>query len=191
MAAVLLVTLVTGALVLGTNRGLESPDTPHGMLNLQFAASRAEAQAVLRSWESRCVPAGAGSAQAAAGDQAADTCRRRAHWTLALDFPFMVAYSTFLWMLCRRVPGASGVPRALRSGASFAAPLAGLADASENVAHWMFLEVGADGLNPALFAWGHYSAGVKWTLIAAIAACLVLAGSRAAWRRCRSGRPSA
>ena len=191
LIAVLLVTLVTGALVLGTNRGLESTDTPHGMLNLQFAASLAEAQAVLRSWENRCaISACAGLApeQVVAEGHAAARRLRVAHWTLALDFPFMIAYSTFLWMLCRQVIGASGGPGVLRSGASFAAPLAGLADASENVVHWMFLEVGAEGLGPALFSWGHYSAGVKWTLIAAIAACLALAGACAAWRRFRRGQ---
>lgn len=190
LIAALLLTAVTGAFVLATNRDLQMSCTPHGMLSLQFAGSAHCARLIVRSWGAQCADTAAQRMQqgctATAGPPDAAQQRvearppearlRTARQTLWADFAFMAAYSIFLWMLCTRATATlAGVPRRVGQAATFAAPLAGLADVSENMAHLMFLAAGADGPGGALFAWGHYSVLLKWGLISLIAAFLAAA----------------
>lgn len=190
LIAALLLTAVTGAFVLATNRDLQMSCAPHGMLSLQFAGSAECARLVVQSWAGQCVDTEAQRAlhgcTATAGSPDAAQQRvearppearlRAARQTLWADFAFMTAYSIFLWMLCARATATlGGVPRRVGQAATFAAPLAGLADVSENMAHLMFLAAGADGTGEALFAWGHYSVLLKWGLISLIAVFLAAA----------------
>ncbi|AOF81422.1 hypothetical protein BSY238_564 [Methyloversatilis sp. RAC08] len=198
LIAALLLTVVTGAFVLATNRDLQMSCTPHGMLNLQFAGSADCARLVLQSWGGQCADTEAqrvlhgcaaparppDAAQQRVEARAPDARLHTARQTLFADFAFMTAYSIFLWMLCARAAATlGGAPRRVGQAATFAAPLAGLADVSENIAHLMFLAAGADGPGEALFAWGHYSVMLKWGVIGLIVAFLAAAGLRMLFRR--------
>ncbi len=192
LIAALLLTAVTGAFVLATNRDLQMSCTPHGMLSLQFADSADCARLVMQNWAGQCADTEAQRAQhgcAAAGAPDAaqlrvearppETRLRTARQTLWADFAFMTAYSIFLWMLCTRATATLvGVSRRVGQAAIYAAPLAGLADVSENIAHLMFLAAGSDGPGEALFAWAHYSVLLKWGLISLVAAFLAAAALR-------------
>ncbi|WP_305633692.1 hypothetical protein [Methyloversatilis sp.] len=193
LIAALLLTAVTGAFVLATNRDIQMSCTPHGMLSLQFAGSAECARLVVQSWAGQCADTEAqralhGCAPATGSPDAAQqrvearppgARLHTARQTLWADFAFMTAYSIFLWMLCTRAAAAlSGAPRRVGQAAIYAAPLAGLADVSENAAHLMFLAAGADGPGQALFAWAHYSVLLKWGLISLIAAFLAAAALR-------------
>lgn len=198
LIAALLLTVVTGAFVLATNRDLQMSCTPHGMLNLQFAGSADCARLIVRSWGAQCADTAAqrmqqGCTATASPPNAAqqrvearppEARLKTARQTLWADFAFMAAYSIFLWMLCTRATATlAGMPRRVGQAATFAAPLAGLADVSENMAHLMFLAAGADGPGAALFAWGHYSVLLKWGLISLIAAFLAAAALHRLARR--------
>lgn len=198
LIAALLLTTVTGAFVLATNRDLQMSCTPHGMLSLQFARSADCARLIVRSWGAQCAdtaaqrmqqgcPATAGppdAAQQRVEARPPEARLKTARQTLWADFAFMAAYSIFLWMLCTRATATlAGMPRRVGQAATFAAPLAGLADVSENMAHLMFLTAGTDGPGAALFAWGHYSVLLKWGLISLIAAFLAAAALRRLARR--------
>lgn len=175
LIAALLLTAVTGAFVLATNRDIQMSCTPHGMLSLQFAGSAECARLVVQSWAGQCADTEAQRAEARPPGARLHTARQ----TLWADFAFMTAYSIFLWMLCTRAAATlSGAPRGVGQAAIYAAPLAGLADVSENAAHLMFLAAGADGPGQALFAWAHYSVLLKWGLISLIAAFLAAAALR-------------
>lgn len=177
LIAALLLTVVTGAFVLATNRDLQMSCTPHGMLNLQFAGSADCARLIVRSWGAQCAdtaaqrmqqgcPATAGppdAAQQRVEARPPEARLKTARQTLWADFAFM--------------------PASVGQAATFAAPLAGLADVSENMAHLMFLAAGADGPGAALFAWGHYSVLLKWGLISLIAAFLAAAALHRLVRR--------
>ncbi|MDP2870479.1 hypothetical protein [Methyloversatilis sp.] len=193
LIAALLLTAVTGAFVLATNRDIQMSCTPHGMLSLQFAGSAECARLVVQSWAGQCADTEAQRALhgCAAATGSPDAAQQRvesrppearlhtARQTLWADFAFMAAYSIFLWMLCARAAATlGGAPRRVGQAATFAAPLAGLADVSENIAHLVFLSAVADGPGEALFAWGHYSVMLKWGLISLIAAFLAAAGLR-------------
>lgn len=192
LIAALLLTAVTGAFVLATNRDLQMSCTPHGMLSLQFADSADCARLVMQNWAGQCADTEAQRAQhgcAAAGAPDAaqlrvearppETRLRTARQTLWADFAFMTAYSIFLWMLCTRATATLvGVSRRVGQAVIYAAPLAGLADVSENIAHLMFLAAGSDGPGEALFAWAHYSVLLKWGLISLVAAFLAAAALR-------------
>lgn len=198
LIAALLLTAMTGAFVLATNRDLQMSCTPHGMLSLQFAGSADCARLIVRSWGAQCAdtaaqrmqqgcPATAGppdAAQQRVEARPPEARLKTARQTLWADFAFMAAYSIFLWMLCTRATATlAGMPRRVGQAATFAAPLAGLADVSENMAHLMFLTAGTDGPGAALFAWGHYSVLLKWWLISLIAAFLAAAALHRLARR--------
>lgn len=191
----LLAVVITAVPVLGANSAIQMSCTPHGVLDLQFSTSAGCARQVLRSWAEGCAPPdnegllcidrveAASAAQLKAEGRAAEDRLRIVRWALYLDVPFFIAYSFFLWRLCRQAAAAfTGPGRAAGRVAASAAPLAGLADASENLAHLRFLDVGADRLGPALFDWGYYSAMTKWGLLGLIAAFLAAAALRALFR---------
>jgi hypothetical protein len=168
----LIVTLLCGALVIGTNAALiNDTAAPHGVVSLQFAGTLSDAKAILETW-------GAGSV---ATDGNSPRLMDTAHRVLWLDFPFMAAYTVLFALLCGRLAADErhrGAWRtACRSGVA-AAWVAGLADLSENVAHLKLLDQLDAPAADMLVRWAWLSASVKWTLIALIASLLAAGALR-------------
>lgn len=163
----LIVTLLCGAGVIGTNAALINSVAPHGVVSLQFASTVSEARAILETW-------GWG---AAATDGNAPRLMDTAYRVLWLDFPFMAAYTALFALLCGRLAADErhrGAWRmASRSGVA-AAWVAGLADLSENIAHLKLLDQLDAPAADMLVRWAWLSASLKWTLIALIASLLAV-----------------
>ena len=167
----LIVTLLCGAGVIGTNAALINGVAQHGVVSLQFAGTVSEAKSILETW-------GWG---AVATDGNAPRLADTAHRVLWLDFPFMTAYTVLLALLCGRLAADEryrGARRtAFRSGVA-AAWVAGLADLSENIAHLKLLDQLDTPAADMLVRWAWLSASLKWTLIALIASLLAAGALR-------------
>jgi hypothetical protein len=130
-----------------------------GIVGFELAGSRDEVREILADW----------------GDKGHDAARL----SLWLDFPYLLAYGTFLWLVVAAVRDgdrARGWARRARvGGALVIAPLAAAAlDSIENV--WLLLALGGHG-GEAAPALGRAFATGKFALMAAIAAYLFVAAS--------------
>lgn len=173
----LIVTLLCGALVIGTNVALvNEPLAPHGVVSLQFAGTTSEVKVILESWGARAV----------ATDGSAPRLMDSAHRVLWLDFPFMAAYATLFALLCGRLAADElhrGAWRTAHRSGVAAAWVAGLADLSENIAHLQLLRQFDAPAADSLVRWAHVSASLKWTVIALIASLLAAGALRLLIRR--------
>jgi hypothetical protein len=173
----LIVTLLCGAGVIGTNAALINDTVaPHGVVSLQFAHTVSEARAILETW-------GGG---AMASDDSPPRLMDTAYRVLWLDFPFMAAYTVLFALLCGRLAAAERHRSVWRSAAHWgvaAAWVAGLADLSENIAHLKLLDQLAAPAADMLVRWAWLSASLKWTLIALIASLLAAGALRMRVRR--------
>jgi len=126
---------------------------------LQFTYSESAFKAVLEQW----------------GD--AGKLRFRAHF--AIDFPFLVSYGVFGYLLAKSSPLFARLSTSTRQWLSWCMPAAALLDALENLLH-LYLSSGAPSIPSPLYLTAGIVATSKWLLIV-----IFLISAGAAWLKNR------
>lgn len=86
----------------------------------------------------------------------------------AIDFPFLVSYGLFGYLLSQHTSLLKKLPALVRSLLSWALPAAAAMDAAENLLHLHFIS-GATAIPSALYLVAGVVVTIKWMLIAAFA----------------------
>ena len=115
---------------------------------IHFSFSEASFKSVLAQWQ----PAG--------------VARFKRHFTI--DFPFLVSYGFFGYLLSQHISLTLGLSTLARSLLSWALPSAAVMDAAENLLHLSFVYA-ATAMPAALYFVAGVVATFKWTLIVAFA----------------------
>ena len=122
-----------------------APLTP-GIPTIHFTFSEASFNAVLAQWQ----PTG--------------VARFKRHF--AFDFPFLVSYGFFGYLLCKHTSLTSGVSTSVKSLLTWALPFAAVMDAVENLLHLTFIYAGK-GIPAAFYFVAGIAATFKWAVIVA------------------------
>ena len=93
---------------------------------------------------------------------------RRFRWHFAIDFPFLVSYAWFGYLLSRHSRCGSGRSACARELLAWALPVAAIMDGVENVLHLSFVDA-AVSLPGAMYFAAGVVATAKWALIVAFA----------------------
>ena len=113
---------------------------------IHFTFSEASFNAVLAQWQ----PTG--------------VARFKRHFTF--DFPFLVSYGFFGYLLCKHTSLTSGLSTSVKSLLTWALPFAAVMDAVENLLHLTFIYAGK-GIPAAFYFVAGIAATFKWAVIVA------------------------
>ena len=122
-----------------------APLTP-SIPTIHFTFSEASFNAVLAQWQ----PTG--------------VARFKRHFTF--DFPFLVSYGFFGYLLCKHTSLTSGLSTSVKSLLTWALPFAAVMDAVENLLHLTFIYAGK-GIPAAFYFVAGIAATFKWAVIVA------------------------
>ena len=151
-----------------TGNGLnKQPATPHGIIDLELAYSRVQADTIIKAWT-------AGSLQS---EDYITVARTNTYW----DFLFLIFYATFLYLLCKKI--AASYESALnRVGNNIAGCvlLAGVLDAFENIGMLQTLGGSSSDLVAKFTA---SCSSIKWILVIITLAYIIVAGSIALFKK--------
>jgi hypothetical protein len=90
----------------------------------------------------------------------------RFKWHFTIDFPFLVSYGFFGYMLCKHTSLTLGLSTLAKSLLTWALPFAAVMDAVENLLHLIFIN-GGNGIPAAFYFIAGTVATLKWTVIVA------------------------
>src|SRR6185436_19031310 len=90
----------------------------------------------------------------------------RFKWHFTIDFPFLVSYGFFGYMLCKHTSLTLGLSPLAKSLFTWALPFAAVMDATENLLHLTFVYVG-NGIPAAFYLLAGTVATLKWSAIVA------------------------
>jgi hypothetical protein len=113
---------------------------------IQFSFSEVAFRSVLAQWQ----PAG--------------VARFKRHFII--DFPFLLSYGFFGYLLCKQTSLAVGLSTSRKSLLTWALPFAAVLDAVENVLHLTFISVGK-GIPASIYFMAGVASTFKWAVIVA------------------------
>ena len=90
----------------------------------------------------------------------------RFKWHFTIDFPFLVSYGFFGYLLCKHTSLTLGLSPLVKSLLTWALPFAAVMDAVENLLHLTFIYAGK-GIPAALYFVAGTVATIKWVSIVA------------------------
>lgn len=90
----------------------------------------------------------------------------RFKWHFAIDFPFLISYGSFGYLLCKHTSLTLGLPKLTKALFTWALPFAAVMDAMENLLHLTFIYAGK-GIPAAFYFMAGTVATCKWAVIVA------------------------
>lgn len=155
--AVLLWSIGTTTVVLFLAMAIHAAPLQPPIPAIQFTYSESAFRAILAQW------------------QGAGVARFKAHF--AIDFPFLVSYAAFGYLLCARLPSRLPAHSVIRSALPWSLPAAASFDAVENLLH-LYLVQAAGPIPAPVYLLAGLVATCKWLLIGGFLAGAIYATAR-------------